>query len=189
MVPGIHAVLRAGGLEKDGKYFTQEHRERGKAVHLATLMHDLGETSVLLPERWRPYYDAYLRFRTEVSCTWRKLEHPKVSRQLRYASIIDREGLVSGRSAVVEIKTGFPASFHGPQLAGADLLLSRVIGTRRRLAVYLRRDGTYQLREYEQAADYQRFTEALGVYWGVGNGSRRPDRGVVRPDGFTTNGV
>lgn len=169
-VPGIHACLRAGGLEQGAPGFTQEHRDRGKAVHLATLRHDLGEIVPPLPETWQPFFDAYLLFRSEVACRWRKLEHPKVHRQLRYATIIDREGFVSGLPAVVELKTGGAAAFHGPQTAGADLLLSRTIGLRRRLVVYLRKDGSYRLREYADAADYHRFITCVHAYWQVIDG-------------------
>ena len=168
-VPGIHAVLRAGGIERGAPNYTQEHRDRGKWVHQATLLMDLGEDRILSPENpgWMAYFAAYEKFRAEVPVRWRKLEHPKVHRKLRYASIIDRAGLVSGRPAVLEIKTGGPAPFHGPQLAGADLLLSQSlsIGTRRRLAVYLFADGTYQLREYTNPIDYKQFLRAVGDYW------------------------
>jgi hypothetical protein len=166
-VPGIHAVLRAGGLDQ-GWLPEGDYLERGRMVHLVSLMYDLGADSVVLPEQWQGYLQAYLRFRNEVSCRWTKMEHPKVHRSLRFATIIDRVGTVSGHPAVVEIKTGYPALFHGPQLAGADILLSgRVrIGLRRRLAVYLLADGTYHLREYSESIDYQRFMDALGAYWG-----------------------
>jgi hypothetical protein len=165
-VPGIHAVLLACGVEPTGaRYYTPEARERGKAVHAATLLHDMGETSVRLPDAWAPFFDAYRLFRREAPCRWRRMEHPRVHRRLGYATIIDRWGQVSGRPAVVEIKTGGPAPFHGPQLAGADLLLGPARGLRRRLAVYLRADGSYKLVEYDTAADYHRFLGAVRDYW------------------------
>jgi hypothetical protein len=181
VVPGIHTVLRAGGVEQGGAWFTQEARERGKAVHEASLLWDLG-SPVVLREEWQPFLDAYIQFRREVPCRWRILEVPKLHRRLRYASIIDRAGTVSGRPAVVELKTGGPASFHGPQLAGADILLSPQIriGVRRRLAVYLRADGTYQLKEYADSADYFRFMDSVKAYWAEATNARisRPVAGA-----------
>lgn len=187
VVPGIHTVLKAGGLEPEGTFYTAEHRERGKAVHLATLMHDLGDTSIELPDEWRPYFDAYLKFRAEVACKWRRLEHPKVHRRLRYATIIDREGLMSGRPAICEIKTGYPAPFHGPQLAGADMLLGRTLGARRRMAVYLRSDRTYKLQEYTEAADYHRFLQSVRTYWVERDALLRPCPDTQRAIGFATD--
>lgn len=172
-VPGIHAVLRAGGLEKGGPWFVDEVRERGKAVHAATLAYDLGEDAVI-EDRWRGFYEAYVALRAAVRCRWRLLEHPKAHRRLRYATMLDRVGTVSGRPSVVEIKTGEPAPFHGPQLAGADLLLGPRIapGTRRRLGFYLHADGTFQVKEYTEAKDYHDFLAALSAYWDDG-GARK----------------
>jgi hypothetical protein len=164
-IPGIHAVLRAGGLEQGAPGYTDEHRARGKAVHEATLLHDMGERSIKLPERWMPFFNAYCLFRADVPCRWQRMEHPKVHRTLWYATIIDRAGLVSGRPACVEIKTGGPAPFHGPQLAGADLLLNKQRDTRRRLVIYLAANGRYRLVEYSDPADYARFLKAVQDYW------------------------
>jgi hypothetical protein len=150
--------------------FDPIYLERGRVVHLATLRLDLGApvTGVMagVEDAWHPFIVAYQIFRHEVRCRWKKMEHPKVHRRLRFASIIDRVGTVSGRPTVFEIKTGFPAPFHGPQLAAADILVTgRVrLGLRRRLAVYLHADGTYKLQEYTDPADYTRFLQALATY-------------------------
>lgn len=163
VVPGIHAVLRAAGLEEDfGERRGDEYRARGVAVHAATLLYDLGAEPVLR-EEWQPYLDAYVKFRGEVACRWRLCEQARVNRTLRYATVLDRVGTVSGLPCVFEIKTGYPAASHGPQLAGADLLLPRGV-KRRRLAVYLR-PGEAQLKEYDDAADYARFIRAVTEFW------------------------
>jgi hypothetical protein len=170
-VPGIHAVLRAGGIEKDLSFLSDYYLRRGRAVHDATMRLDLGyplatvETG--LAEGWHPFLHAYVQFRLDVRCRWTKVEQPAVHRTLRYATIIDRVGRVSGRPTVFEIKTGYPAEFHGPQLAGADILVAgRVrVGLRRRLAVYLRDDGSYRLKEYDDPADYSRFLGAVDAFW------------------------
>lgn len=166
-VPGIHAVLRTGGVERGGPWLEDPaYRERGRAVHRATLAHDLGD-DVRLAAEWRPFFDAYLAVLAALRCRWRYREHPRVHRRLRYASLLDAVGTVNGRPAVVEIKTGEADTFHGPQLAGADLLLpgGGVRSPRARLAFYLRADGTFRVREYTSWGDYVVFTDALDAYW------------------------
>jgi hypothetical protein len=170
-VPGIHAVLRAGGIEKDLSFLNDYYLQRGRAVHEATMKLDLGSPLAMvengLSEEWHPFLHAYVQFRSDVTCRWTKVEQPVVHRTLRYATIVDRVGRVSGRPAVFEVKTGYPAEFHGPQLAGADILVAgRVhIGLRRRMAVYLTGDGTYKLKEYIDPADYSRFMQAIEQFW------------------------
>lgn len=176
-VPGIHAVLRAGGVERDLGFLSDEYRLRGKAVHAATLHWELtGDEPHLRPE-WRPFFEAYRAFRQSLDCRWRWLEHPRVERRLGFASIIDREGTVNGGPAILEIKTGSPDNFHGPQLAGGDLLAGRFPrGARRRLAVYLAADGKFRLREYSDPADYLKFLAALERWWEAEDGR---DHGLV----------
>jgi hypothetical protein len=174
-VPGIHAVLRAGGYERGGRWFLPEHQARGRAIHAAALAYDLGD-DVRLPADWRGYFEAYRRFLAAVACRWRWSEHPRVDRRLRYASILDRVGSVNGWPAVVELKTGHPADFHGPQLAGAELLLGprwlRDV-SRRRVAVYLGADAQFKVVTYSDHGDYARFLTALHCYWREGSHDER----------------
>lgn len=172
LVPGVNAALRAGGLVQDLSFLSDEYRQRGKAVHAATLHYDLTGDYVVLPDDWQPYFTAYRRLREAVRCRWRQLEQPRVSRALRYASTPDRVGLVTGRQAVVEIKTGYAAPFHGPQLAGQDLLLpgGGVRSPRRRLGFYLRRDGSFKVEEYTDPADYGQILRAVARWWEASDG-------------------
>lgn len=172
LVPGVNAALRAGGEVADLSFLSDEYRRRGKAVHAATLHYDLTGEAPTLPEDWQPYLQAYVRLRETVRCRWRALEQPRVSRVHRYASTPDRVGTVTGVQAVVEIKTGYPAGFHGPQLAGQDLLLPRggVRSPRRRLGFYLRRDGSYRVEEFTDPADYMTFLRALARWWEASDG-------------------
>lgn len=164
-VPGLHAVLRAGGHEEGGGWFTQEHQARGAAVHAATLTYDLTGDVLVLPAAWAGYLAAYVALRAALRCRWRWAEHPRVHRRLRYASILDRVGRVNGHPAVVELKTGYPAPWHGVQLAGADGLLPGPTGVRKRYGFYLGADGRFVVREYTSAGDYIKFHAALARYW------------------------
>lgn len=161
-VPGVRSVLRVGGVEKDLSFLDPSYQARGKAVHEAACWFDWTGEDSYLPPNWRPFYEAYKAFREAVPCRWDLIETARVNRELYYASRVDRVGIVNGYPALVELKTGGPAAFHGPQLAGLDLLLGR--GTRRRLGLYLTKDGHYKLKEYKAGKDYITFLNALRAY-------------------------
>ena len=165
-VPGVRGILRTAGIEGDKSFLSPEYQARGKAVHDATLHFDLtGRDVDWLPDDWDVFFRAYVRFRAAIPCKWKLLETAKPHRTLRYASRVDRMGLVNGYPALVELKTGGPDAFHGPQLAGLDLLLGR--GTRRRLGVYLFKTGKFRVIEYSDPKDYMTFLAALNRYWQV----------------------
>lgn len=160
-VPAITTVLRVGGHTKDGPWFKPEHRERGRLVHAACLVRDLG-TPPSIPSKYSPYYDGWDAFMREVRPRWRELEQPRVNRRMAYAGTPDRVGFVNGYESIVEIKTGRAARWHAYQTAGQDLLVGGPMATRRRrLVVYLPGDGTYFMREHASANDYIEFLTAL----------------------------
>jgi hypothetical protein len=164
-VPGITSVIRAAG-HSDYEWVTAEAMRRGTAVHAATLAHDLGDDPLLPPE-WQPYLWAYLEFRRAVRCVWSELEQPRVERALGFAGTPDRVGIVSGRPALLELKTaasGQAVPWHGIQTAAQDMLLGGVRGQRQRLVVYLMPDGRFRLREHTDPRDYLQFLEALRGY-------------------------
>lgn len=167
-VPGITRILRA--YRGDDVTMGAEYLARGRAVHAATLLRDLGDDVPPLPPEWQPYYDAYPKFREAVPCEWKGLEQARVNRALRYAGTPDRWGLVAGYPAVLEIKTGYPAVWHGWQLAAQDLLLPAPHRVRRRFAVYLHKDGRPKLKEYNDPTDYVRFLDALDAFGGGDDG-------------------
>lgn len=164
VVPSVTGIVRGGGLYA-AKWFKPEYLERGTAVHEATMHYDLTKERPDLPPEWRPYFDAYADFTTSVSCQWSLIEQPRVHRQRQFAGTIDRYGMVNGMASIVEIKTGYPAPWHGVQLAGQDLLLDKARHVRQRLVVYLRNTGKYRLRECDDPGDYLTFLSSLHRYW------------------------
>jgi len=164
VVPAISAVLRHQEVGRSGPWFKDEHRQRGKAVHRACLALDMGERPERLPDEWMAYVEGWRAFTAAVRPRWREMEQPRVHRGLWFAGTPDRVGLVGG-PAVVEIKTGSEAEWHGVQLAAQDLLTRRPgHPRRRRLSVVLRRDGTYRLHEHDDPRDELRFLQALRRY-------------------------
>ena len=168
-VPAITTVLRASGRVKEGPWFKPEHRERGKAVHLATLYFDLGLKQLVDP-RWEGYFEGYVKFARETRPRWRELEQPRLHRKLGYAGTPDRIGFVIHGDAIVEIKTGGVSDWHAIQTAAQDILIGGPAPGRRRLALYLPGDGEYFLREHKHSTDYLKFfTDLQKVHDGETN--------------------
>jgi hypothetical protein len=172
-VPAVSTIVKAAHLANGGQaggpWFTQEHRDRGKAVHAATLALDLGSADlsallVWLKPAWQPFLFAYAEFRKSCRCKWTQMEQPRVHRRLKFAGTPDRVGTLNDWPALLELKTGSPAPWHGIQTAGQDTLMpSR---GRRRYVVYLSSDGRYKLREHTDSGDYLKFLAALQAYHG-----------------------
>lgn len=162
-VPAISTLLReAGHCSAVGPWLQPKHRERGRQVHAACLALDLGVRPDL-PDEHLGYLDAYRKFAATLrpKPTWDHMEEPLVERRLGYAGTPDRVGFMRGR-AVLEIKTGGRDRWHGVQLAAQDILCGGP--RRRRVAVYLSKTGQFTLHEYEDAADYVAFLEAVDEY-------------------------
>lgn len=62
---------------------------------------------------------------------------------------------------VVEIKTGAPDGWHGLQLAAYAMLTN----ARGRIGVYLRPDGWYRVRVYDDPGDQARWMETLHEFY------------------------
>lgn len=161
-LPSITAVLRGASRTKSGPWFTPEHRERGKVVHAATLVADLGAEPVI-PDQWRPYLDGWLAFTAAVRPKWLELEQPRYRVDLPhpFAGTPDRVGLMNGHPCVLEIKTGRAASWHKYQTAAQDILLGGPMTGRRRLVCYLPGDGSFSLSEHDSPVDYLTFLDDL----------------------------
>jgi hypothetical protein len=166
MVPAVGTITKLARTTTDGPWMKDEHRDRGRAVHAATLAVDLGDScqSVLarLEPDWRPFLFAYCEFRKGIALRWRQLEEPAVHRELMFAGTPDRVGTINDYPALLEIKTGHATDWHGIQTAGQEILLAS--GALRRYVVYLTSDGKFKLREHINTGDYLKFLTALQSY-------------------------
>lgn len=173
----ITQVLAKAGI-CDFSFVEEELRlysmQRGTSVHWLTQLEDEGALNYrTVPRSLRGYRKAWN--------TWRKrsLFHPilieyKFVSPFGYAGIIDRAGsfpattmYFSGTSGVVELKTGEVPDWARYQLAaqavGIEPNLS-VARTIRRIAVTLRKDGTYNTKEFPLCSfdsDISRFMHEL----------------------------
>jgi hypothetical protein len=137
----------------------------GTAVHKACELWDLDDLDAdnLDPEL-QPYLAAWMRFSSDHRVRWDGIEKKVFHKTLRYAGTLDRRGMVDGTLTVVDIKSSialYPAV--GPQLAAylhADVR-SEITSSVKRLAVQLKGDGTYVIKEYADPLDFSVFTSLL----------------------------
>jgi len=156
-LPGITNRLKSNGMIDD-EWFTEESRQRGAAVHLATQYADekcLDLSSV--DPRLHGYLLAWERFKDEMRVSFAGPPEMLVAfPDLGYATRIDRVVRLQHREShavVVNLKTGVPLPWHPIQLAGE--LLAYCYTTQERLtrttraSVYLKADGSYKWEPYK----------------------------------------
>jgi hypothetical protein len=153
-LPSVSEIIRpcVGDLDAIPHAVLNRKRDLGKDVHQLTHLidHGLIAPSDVDDERLRGYTDAYFRFLDDKQPTWQVIEKPLYSAARRYAGTPDRFGLVADAMTSVDIKNTYalrPAT--GVQLSGYALLLEALFGKpERHLALQLKPDGTYVLKEY-----------------------------------------
>ena len=168
--PHVTDVLSSVGMI-DTTWMTEAGRVRGTAVHLACQYEAEGDLDpASIDPLIAPYLASYKLFRHE-SLTMPQVvcvEEVFVNDQYGYQGRVD---IVSeDRSCVMDIKTGTTQPATAIQLAAYALHF----GAWRRIAVRLRRDGTYRLDSYradEIRRDLSLFLAALSVHnWKLANG-------------------
>ena len=171
--PSVTQILKDAGLI-DTTWYTDEARERGRAVHLATQFldeDDLDWDTVLPP--YRGYVAAWQRFKQEshfaISCdsTGKLLiEYLLFQSVSGYCGMLDRLGTIGTTEYLIDIKTGDPHDWHGYQLAAYSQCLPNP-HSRKRMTVHLRANGSYSSREHALTAlpyDWHVFA-AAAVVW------------------------
>lgn len=157
-LPGVTSVLKDVGFVDD-RFYTEEGRIRGQAVHLATHYYDTG---VLDPESLHPkiqgYFEAYLRFLRETKFQVVFSESRVCHRDFRYAGTNDKVGFLFGRPALVDIKTGDIAFWAAFQLAAYAACYPYPLA---RYGLRLFPDGRYKLIPFEDKNDFSVFLAAL----------------------------
>ena len=196
-LPSVTGAIRAAGFLDDLTWFgSAAALRRGRIVHaLAAAVDDLGWTDPLrcpalpvgytsapreivvlradgrlaaaCPSELVGYFRGYVAFRQMYRGRWSAVERPIARGDLGYAGTPDRIGILNGRPAVLEIKTGTASGWHGYQLAAYDML-DPLPFERLRVAVYLPGDGTYKLRTYADGNDRICFLRSLARV-GVGS--------------------
>lgn len=149
--------------------------EIGDAVHLATEMHDRGELDeASVPTEIAGYFEGWKRFRHDTGFKPQEIERRVHSAKFRFAGTLDRTGTFTrvkgahiNRPVLVDLKCTYRLMASvGPQTAAYAYALQESTGlqVRRRFAVRLVNDGTYQLEELKDPTDLSVFLAATTLY-------------------------
>lgn len=158
-------------------------RERGSAVHEATVMYDYsGEIPDDFPAEYAPYLEAYVQFCRDYKPQWTLIEHAMGSNAyyMGYAGTLDRFGLIDGEYAILDIKTSYKVDMPSlsAQLAAYMSLLYKEYSKEyppakwdaileKGLNLYglqLMRNGKYRLYKCDESVGDILFQSCLKVY-------------------------
>lgn len=140
----------------------------GNKVHAATEMYDRDNLNIeTLHPILKGYVNAWIKFRTETGFTPIMTEQKWFHPLYRYSGRVDRIGDMQGKLSQLDIKSGVPHRSYAIQSAGYTELYNygkpKREHIKRRFAVYLREDGTYQLKEYKDPRDIKIFLACLTI--------------------------
>lgn len=182
-VPSVTQIMKNAGIIDD-RFYNEEARIRGSAVHLATQYLDEGDLDWdSLDDLIVPYVKAYQKFKLDSGFVPEFIEKriyhkakPGMAVCIDYAGTLDRAGifadflpqkrcdLIRDKYAVIDLKTGSIPEWAGIQLAAYALgLLPKMP---RRFALLLKKDGKYKLQEFKKSSDYGAFYGACHMMVG-----------------------
>lgn len=165
-VKSVTQILKARGFIDD-RWFTEESRARGQAVHAAC--HYLDEEDLdwdTLDPIVVPYVRAYEKFKIEHGFIPHLMEHRVFNPTYMYAGTLDRTGWINEREVLLDFKSGAISPWVGLQLAGYGLCLKKRLP---RIALRLKADETYELREFKDPADYDIFLMQVSTHHWITN--------------------
>jgi hypothetical protein len=171
MISVTTVLQKVGLVDVSGPWFTDEARDRGSALHLATHYHDEGylDESTLIDERVRARFAVYKQFHAEVNCEVLYSELEVKDHDLGLIGHIDKVVRIAGRAYVLDIKPPGSHAWHPLQLAAyAKLLrssgvLSLELAARLgRLGLYIG-DTNFRLVKRDSPQDWPIFRAALTV--------------------------
>ncbi len=148
--------------------------DRGRAVHLACELDDLGELGSM-PDAIAPYVEAWRRLREEAGAAMLAVEAMVADELHGYAGTLDwcghltrLRGVRPTEICIIDRKaTASLLPSVGPQTAGYLGAWNRSHPeqkAKRRFAAHLRADGTYRLVEQTEASDFSVFLSGLTLF-------------------------
>jgi hypothetical protein len=177
-VPSVTGILADMGFI-DSTWFTDYGRERGKLVHRIIHWHITGELDeATIDPALQGYFDAWLAFEKDSGFVSTETEKPMGSALHRFCGTPDHIGMIGGSHAIVDAKTGAIFPHVGLQLAGYEILrnegvLNGGMNRCKRLALALKEDGKYSIKEFSNRQDRGIFLAALACWnWQHNNGRR-----------------
>ena len=148
-------------------------RERGSAVHEATVMYDYsGEIPDDFPAEYAPYLEAYVQFVRDYKPGWELIEHQMGNAILGFAGTLDRFGVIDDKWCILDIKTSYKVdipSLSAQLTAYHDLLLNEQFerlenANIRHLGLQLMRTGKYRLYETDCEKGSDLFYSCRRIY-------------------------
>ena len=161
------SVTEALGLVDDRWKAEPYYLLRGKYVHKATELYDLGELDESTVDPMiHPYLDGYVKFRKDTAFESIHIEQPLYHPSYFYAGKPDRIGPLRDAHVIIDLKTGVKAKVD--ELQGAaywELCRVNNIPAKKVFDLYLNDDGTYKLEPIENPKRLlPTFLNVLGAY-------------------------
>lgn len=173
VIPSVTTVIKSLGLT-NADWYTDDARDRGQMVHLATALDDRGELDEsTVDERIAGYLDAWRHWRKVSGLVAEFIEQPVYSAELDYAGTPDRVGIANGLPTIVDIKNGQPECWHPLQTAAYAIACYGFYAARgvQRLVVYLSETGAYRTRTHSDMSDLGAWRGAIDLHnWRANNG-------------------
>lgn len=150
----------------DTRYFDDYGRDRGTHVHTAIHYYDTGCLDEdALDTVLVPYLTAWKRFLKESK--FEVIESEVRLYNGQFTGKPDKVGLLEGIPTIVDAKSGAIAPWTALQLAGYEILKG---SPHKRVAVRLKPDGTYSIKEFNDRQDSQIFRAILAIHnWKLNN--------------------
>lgn len=128
----IGQVITPGAFDRIPPGTLEIARARGKAVHSATFLHDVGnlDETTVEPE-YLAHLEAWKQYRRDTGFTPEYLEHRVMGVRAgrpSYAGTIDRIGMIGKAYVLLDIKTGAAKATDALQLAAYSFAVQDVIG-------------------------------------------------------------
>lgn len=167
-LPHITGMLERTGWIDD-LWFTEESSDRGTAVHELTADYDLGALDpAQCVSKFRGYLLAYVEARRrlpglEILAVEEPIAHP----YYRFGGRPDRDVVLDGLRATLEIKSGEPQRSHEIQTALQAILIASRIGPRfpahaiGRYCLYVRAGGGLSLEQHVNRGDFDEAREVI----------------------------
>jgi hypothetical protein len=167
--PSTTDIIRFFGLSLDYEEFgSDESARRGQLVHAGShMLANHGQDrpwEARHPEVHR-YLDAYRKFLREHDFQLLYAEHEFKCESLRFISHPDQIGLLDGKHALLELKSGGLPKWVRLQTAGQVLAIGEP--TLQRFALHLKADGNYALIPHEEFRDMDRFRSMIDTWWTI----------------------
>lgn len=188
-VPSVTRALDHAGLvsyDMVRREILERKSTIGTLVHLATHYYDLGALDwTSLDDYTKGRTEAWASFRADTGFVPRLIEERYIAMMngMAFGLTIDREGLMQGQEAIIEIKNAENVeiwwaiqtagyALGAPDPTGRGGSSRALFARRRRMAVQLFPDGRYKKHDFKDSQDAEVFISTLHIaHWKLSHGS------------------